>query len=104
MFKTLKIIATFSIIVSLAIVITSFLSPAMATSYFFKIITLLAFIALISHFIEAIIAFVYTYNKTDNPLKLAIYTFFTGTLGLKEIWHDYGQKSKQLRDYGKQGG
>lgn len=89
MFKTLKIIATFSIIISLIIVISSFLAPAITTSYFIKIITWLAFIALISHFIEAIIAFIYTYNKADNPLRLAIYTFFTGTLGLREIWNNY---------------
>ncbi|TVQ46653.1 MAG: hypothetical protein EA365_05050 [Gloeocapsa sp. DLM2.Bin57] len=90
--KILKIIATLSMLVSVAIIITSFVNNSLNNYYFFKVITLLAIIALVSHFIEAIIAFIYTYNKADNPLKLAIYTFFTGTLGLREIWRDYGQK------------
>jgi hypothetical protein len=88
MLKTIKIISTIVIIIALGIVITNFLPifPEVTNSSFFKIITWLASFSLISHFIEAVIIYLYTYKKAANPMKLAVYTFFTGTMGLTEIW------------------
>jgi hypothetical protein len=53
------------------------------------IIIWLAHVAIFSHFIEGIIAFWYIKSKNiidKNPLKYGIYTFFTGTLSLTELF------------------
>lgn len=42
--------------------------------------------ALISHFIEAIIAAGYAPSKNKLPLSYGIYTFFVGTVGLLELF------------------
>jgi hypothetical protein len=88
MLTTLKITSTILIIIALGIVITNFLPifPELTNSSFFKIITWLASFSLISHFVEAVIIYIYTYKKAAKPLQLAVYTFFTGTMGLTEIW------------------
>ena len=41
--------------------------------------------ALMSHFLEAIIASIYATSKNRNPLKYGIYTFF-GTIGLLKLF------------------
>lgn len=61
------------------------LIPEITTLGFFRVITWLAAIALISHLIEGIIAAIVAYRKGLNPLKTGIYTFFTGTVGLVEV-------------------
>lgn len=45
-------------------------------------------IALVSHLIEGIIAGVYTASSKKTALQAGVYTFFTGTLGLLELWGD----------------
>jgi hypothetical protein len=45
----------------------------------------LAYIPIIAHFIEALIAAYYAPSKNQNPLKYSVYTFFTGTVGLLEL-------------------
>ncbi|HIK06024.1 MAG TPA: hypothetical protein IGS40_15130 [Trichormus sp. M33_DOE_039] len=42
--------------------------------------------ALISHFLEAVIATIYASSKDEIPLKYGIYTFFVGTIGLLELF------------------
>ncbi|MEM7554375.1 MAG: hypothetical protein AAF378_09790 [Cyanobacteria bacterium P01_A01_bin.84] len=46
--------------------------------------------ALISHFVEAIIAAYLASFKNQQPLKYGVYTFFVGTVGLLELlsWED----------------
>jgi len=51
----------------------------------FKWVIILAQFALISHFIEAIIAGFAAKSQGKNPLKSALYTFFVGTVGLLEV-------------------
>jgi hypothetical protein len=43
-------------------------------------------IAIGSHFVEAIIAGFYAPGKNQHPIKYAVYTFFTGTVGLMELF------------------
>jgi hypothetical protein len=52
----------------------------------------LARFALISHFLEAIIASIYASSKNRNPLKYGIYTFFVGTIGLLELFRQEDKK------------
>jgi len=98
MLKTLKITSTILILIALGIVITNFLHifPELTNSSFFRIITWLASFSLISHFIEAVIIYIYTYKKAAKPLQLAIYTFFTGTIGLTEIWKNIVKKDDYI--------
>lgn len=49
----------------------------------FNWVILIARFALISHFIEAIIAGLAAKSQ-ENPLTSAVYTFFVGTVGLAE--------------------
>ncbi|AFZ01920.1 hypothetical protein [Calothrix sp. PCC 6303] len=42
-------------------------------------------IAVTSHFIEAIIAGFFAPAKNKQPIQYAVYTFFTGTIGLLEL-------------------
>ncbi|MEH2297760.1 MAG: hypothetical protein V7K88_01480 [Nostoc sp.] len=42
--------------------------------------------AMISHFIEGIIAAFYAPSKKKMPIKYATYTFFVGTIGLLELF------------------
>ena len=51
----------------------------------FKWVIVIARVALISHFIEAIVAVFYAKDRGKNPLKSAVYTFFVGTVGLLEV-------------------
>jgi len=43
-------------------------------------------IALLSHLIEGIIAGIYAPAKEKNAVQYGIYTFFTGTVGLLELF------------------
>ena len=43
-------------------------------------------LALLAHFIEAIIASIYAPRKNQSAIKYGIYTFFVGTVGLVELW------------------
>lgn len=51
-----------------------------------NIVFLIGRIALGSHLIEAIIAGFYAPAKNQQPFKYAVYTFFTGTIGLMELF------------------
>ncbi|MEH1939457.1 MAG: hypothetical protein V7L01_04450 [Nostoc sp.] len=42
--------------------------------------------ALMSHFIESIIAAFYASSRKKMPIKYATYTFFVGTIGLLELF------------------
>ncbi len=42
--------------------------------------------AMISHFIEGIIAAFYAPSRKQMPIKYATYTFFVGTIGLLELF------------------
>ncbi|MEH2125260.1 MAG: hypothetical protein V7K44_13040 [Nostoc sp.] len=42
--------------------------------------------AMISHFIESIIAAFYAPSRQKMPIKYATYTFFVGTIGLLELF------------------
>ena len=42
--------------------------------------------AIMSHFIESIIAAFYAASKQKMPIKYATYTFFVGTIGLLELF------------------
>ncbi len=44
--------------------------------------------ALISHLIEGLVAGYLAQSQGKNPLKLGVYTFFVGTVGLWEIGRD----------------
>jgi hypothetical protein len=46
----------------------------------------LAYIPIIAHLIEALIAAYYAPLKNHNRLKYSLYTFFTGTVGLLELF------------------
>jgi len=78
----IKIFATLVIIIALGLEIANFLG------YSLGIITWLAHLAIISHLIEAIIAVIYAPRKNVNLFKLGLYIFFTGTIGLKEIFSE----------------
>ncbi|MBE9208868.1 hypothetical protein IQ244_20440 [Nostoc sp. LEGE 06077] len=51
-----------------------------------NIIMLLGRLALIAHFLEAIIASIYAHSKNRMPLRYGIYTFFVGTIALLELF------------------
>ncbi|MEY3869928.1 MAG: hypothetical protein RLZZ338_3819 [Cyanobacteriota bacterium] len=53
---------------------------------FIQILVVIAHLALLSHFIEGIIAGFYVFPRGGNYIKDGIYTFFTGTVGLLELW------------------
>ncbi|MEH2257193.1 hypothetical protein [Nostoc sp.] len=42
--------------------------------------------AMMSHFIESIIAAFYAHSRQKMPIKYATYTFFVGTIGLLELF------------------
>ncbi|WP_442942666.1 hypothetical protein [Nostoc sp.] len=42
--------------------------------------------AMMSHFIESIIAAFYAPSRQKKPVKYATYTFFVGTIGLLELF------------------
>jgi hypothetical protein len=51
-----------------------------------KIVFWIGYIPIGSHFIEAMIAGFYAPAKNQQPVKYAVYTFFTGTIGLLELF------------------
>lgn len=53
---------------------------------FIQILVVIAHLALLSHFIEGIIAGFYIFPRGGNYIKDGVYTFFTGTVGLLELW------------------
>ncbi len=53
---------------------------------FIQILVVIAHLALLSHFIEGLIAGFHVFPKGGNYIKDGIYTFFTGTVGLLELW------------------
>jgi hypothetical protein len=59
--------------------------PEIWKTEIFKWVIILAQVALISHFIEAIIAGFAAKYQGKNPLTSAVYTFFVGTVGLLEV-------------------
>ncbi|MDM9580881.1 MULTISPECIES: hypothetical protein [unclassified Nostoc] len=42
--------------------------------------------AMMSHFVESIIAAFYAHSRQKMPIKYATYTFFVGTIGLLELF------------------
>lgn len=58
---------------------------------FLPVLLWLGRIALISHFIEGIIAGIYAPAREKNILRSGIYTFFTGTVGLLELLDEQGE-------------
>lgn len=50
-------------------------------------------VAIGSHLVEAIIAGFYAPAKNQHPIKYAVYTFFTGTVGLMELFPTKGSES-----------
>ncbi|MEA5574232.1 TMEM254 family protein [Calothrix sp. UHCC 0171] len=46
----------------------------------------LGIVAILAHFMEAVIAFVYAPSKNQKPLQYGIYTFFVGTVALVELF------------------
>lgn len=85
--QIIKISSIVVIITALGLEIANFLplAPEITTLSWFKIGIWLAAIPLVSHLVEAIIGVIYAYRQGLNPLKTAIYIFFTGTVGLVEI-------------------
>ena len=51
-----------------------------------EIIIWIAGLAVFIHLIEGILAFVFTFSQPKNSLRYAIYTFFTGTISLLELF------------------
>ena len=47
--------------------------------------------ALVAHFIEAIIAFIYAPSRNQSAIASGIYTFFVGTVGLLELFEEKKQ-------------
>jgi hypothetical protein len=59
-----------------------------------------------AHFIEAMIAVLYTASRGKNPLRYSVYTFFVGTVGLIELFEQtsvapQGASLSDDRDIGK---
>jgi len=59
-----------------------------STQPFFQMIFAIERLALIIHFLEAVIAFFYAHLKNRIPLNYSIYTFFVGTIGLLELFNN----------------
>ncbi|GBE91425.1 hypothetical protein [Nostoc cycadae] len=53
-----------------------------------NIILTLERFALITHFLEAVIAVFYAHSKNKIPLNYGVYTFFVGTIGLLELFNN----------------
>jgi len=60
-----------------------FISPSLPIAI--SGLILLERIALSVHLLEAIAAAYFAQSRQQNPLKMAIYTFFVGTVGLSEV-------------------
>lgn len=80
----IKIISTFLMIAALILVLYSLKYPI--ESPIFSTMRILAIFALTIHLMEGIAGGIIAYTQGLNPLKYGIYTFFTGTLALWEMW------------------
>ena len=50
--------------------------------------------ALVAHFLEGIIAFIYAPSRNQSAIASGIYTFFVGTVGLVELFELQGTKQE----------
>lgn len=88
MTKLIKIISPIVMIgaIILEIVMVYFRLNDWKIPDFLTIVAIIALVALIIHFGEAIIAAFFAHRKGHNPLKYGIYTFLIGTIGLLELF------------------
>ncbi|BAZ39109.1 hypothetical protein NIES4101_50610 [Calothrix sp. NIES-4101] len=49
----------------------------------------LGIIAILGHFVEAVIAAIYAPSKNKKPFQYGIYTFFVGTVALIELFGEH---------------
>ena len=50
--------------------------------------------ALVAHFLEGIVAFIYAPSRNQPAIASGIYTFFVGTVGLVELFEWQGTKQE----------
>jgi hypothetical protein len=50
--------------------------------------------ALVAHFLEGMIAFIYAPSRNQSAIASGIYTFFVGTVGLVELFELQGTKQE----------
>ena len=50
--------------------------------------------ALVAHFLEGIVAFIYAPFRNQSAIASGIYTFFVGTVGLVELFELQGTKQE----------
>jgi hypothetical protein len=93
--NVIKVVSTIVISISMGLelwniyAIVNDISVPQSLNIFF----LMGRVAIGSHFVEAIIAGFYAPGKNQHPIKYAVYTFFTGTVGLMELFPAKGSES-----------
>jgi len=50
--------------------------------------------ALVAHFLEGMVAFIYAPSRNQSAIASGIYTFFVGTVGLVELFELQGTKQE----------
>jgi hypothetical protein len=50
--------------------------------------------ALVAHFLEGMIAFIYAPSRNQSAIASGVYTFFVGTVGLVELFELQGTKQE----------
>lgn len=84
--NSIKVVSSVLIVVAIALVTLKLnaVTHAGTVSSTLNSLVILAAVMLIAHSVEGIWAGAIAYRRGDNAVKTAIYTFFTGFVGLSE--------------------